>query len=345
MEYEHLPISRFGRPWQGRPACETVGTCRYCPIGARFTGDLALERIAESVELRLESPVLEIVMASRTEVAGVRYRAMESGEMVDVEAGCVWLCCGALEVPKVLLASQNRWWPKGIGNDEDLVGRFLVANPYLHVTGVRRSNPRRTQGELGFRGLMSRQWDTPREQGQGKFIFSVEHPHFDLGRRMAGMESVEAIDDGAVGEVSFLFQGGMQALGFWENRVTPGPGVTRFGVPRTRIETPRSIMNGTARGQYLDGMQRVAEAMGCEVRDDARGDYRQRGDHAMCTARMGSDPATSVVDWRTLAIHEVERLGVFSNAFFPAGTAANPTLTMVAVIIKAFVEGGVRLPN
>ena len=139
----------------------------------------------------------------------------------------------------------------------------------------------------------------------------------------------------------------MQALGFWENRVTPGEGTTRFGVPTTRIETPRPIMNKYARNEYLDAMQLVAESMGCEVGRgrDARGDYPQRGDHAMCTARMGSDSGTSVVNWRTLAIHEVERLGVFSNAFFPSATAANPTLTMVAVIMKAFREGGVRLPR
>ena len=345
--YEHLPISRFGRPIHGRPACETIGTCRYCPIGARFTGDQGLERVGENVELRLKSPVLEIVMASRTEVAGVRYLCMESGEMVDVESECVWLCCGALEVPKLLMASRSRYWPKGIGNDADLVGRFLVANPYLHVKGVKRSNPRRTQSELGFRGLMSRHWDTPSEQEQGKFIFSVTHPHFDVGAQMAQMNSLEAIDDGAVGEAEFLFEGGMQALGFWENRVTPEERSTRFGLPRTRIETPRPIMNTDARDEYLDAMQMVAEAMGCEVGlgPEDRGDYPQRGDHAMCTARMGSEPATSVVDWRTLAIHEVERLGVFSNALFPSAAAANPTLTMVAVIMKAFREGGVRLPR
>ena len=345
--YEHLPISRFGRPIHGRPACRTIGTCDYCPVGARFTGDQGLDRIAESVELRLDSPVLEIVMASRREVAGVRYLSTGSGEMVDVESECVWLCCGALEVPKLLLASQSSYWPKGIGNDADLVGRFLVANPYLFVKGVKRRNPRRTQGELGFRGLMSRHWDTPREQGRGKFIFSVTHPRFDVGDRMARMETVREIDDGAVGEVEFLFQGGMQALGFRENRVKAEEGSTRFGLPRTRIETPRPIMNEYAREEYLHAMQMVAESMGCEVGagDDARGNYEQRGDHAMCTARMGSDPATSVVDWRTLAIHEVERLGVFSNAFFPSAAAANPTLTMVAVIMKAFREGGVRLPE
>ncbi len=341
--YEHLPISRFGRPIHGRPACETIGTCRYCPIGARFTGDQGLERVGENVELRLNSPVLEIVMTSRTEVAGVRYRSLESGEMVNVESECVWLCCGALEVPKLLLASHSRYWPRGIGNDADLVGRFLVANPYLYLSGTRRSNPRRTQGELGFRGLISRHWDTPSEQGRGKFIFSVTHPRFDVGAEMARMRTAEAIDDGAVGEVEFLFEGGMQALGFWENRVTSGEGTTRFGVPTTRIETPRPIMNLYARKEYLDAMRRVAESMGCEV--GRKGNYDQRGDHAMCTARMGSEPGTSVVDWRTLAIHEVERLGVFSNAVFPSATAANPTLTMVAVIMKAFREGGVRLPR
>lgn len=343
--YEHMPISRFGRPIHGRPACRTIGTCDYCPIGARFTGDQGLDRVGGDVELKLNSPVLEVVMATKTEVAGVRYWSIESGRMVEVQSECVWLCCGALEIPKLLMASRSQHWCNGIGNDADLVGRFLVANPFLYVSGVRSSNPGRIQGELGFRGLLSRHWDTPREQDKGKFVFSVSHPHLDVGAEMVRGKTVGEINDATVGEVEFLFQGGMQTLGFWENRVMAAEGSTRFGLPRTWIETPQPMMNMRARRKYLDAMQDVAESMGCEVRDNARGSYPQRGDHAMCTARMGSDPGTSVVDWKTLSIHGVERLGVFSNAVFPSGAAANPTLTMVAVIMKAFHEGGVRLPG
>ena len=343
--YEHLPISRYGRPIHGRPACKTTGTCNYCPIGARFTGDHGLERVEDRVDLRLNSAVLEVVMSTKAEVAGVRYLSTPSGMTVEVRSECVWLCGGALEIPKLLMNSRSCYWPNGIGNDADLVGRFLVANPFLYVRAAKPSNPKRLQDELGFRGLLSRHWDTRREQGQGKFVVSVRHPHFNVGAEMVQDSTVEAIDMAAVGETQLLFEGGMQTLGFRENRVMPEDGTTRFGLPRTRIATPQAMMNMAAHERYLDAMQAVAEAMGCLVANGGRGSYRQRGDHAMCTARMGGDPATSVVDWRTLAIHGVERLGVFSNAVFPSGAAANPTLTMVAVIMKAFSESGVRLPG
>ena len=50
------------------------------------------------------------------------------------------------------------------------------------------------------------------------------------------------------------------------------------------------------------------------------------GGHHIGTARMGSDPRTSVVDaqWR---VHSVDNLYVAGSAAFPTSSQANPTLT------------------
>ena len=51
--------------------------------------------------------------------------------------------------------------------------------------------------------------------------------------------------------------------------------------------------------------------------------------HQHGTARMGDDPATSVLN-RWCRAHEVDNLYAVDGSPFPTGTGANPTLTIMA---------------
>ncbi len=55
--------------------------------------------------------------------------------------------------------------------------------------------------------------------------------------------------------------------------------------------------------------------------------------HQMGTARMGTDPTTSVVD-ADLRAHGMENLYVAGSAVFPTGSASNPTLTLLALSLR-----------
>ena len=56
--------------------------------------------------------------------------------------------------------------------------------------------------------------------------------------------------------------------------------------------------------------------------------------HIMGTARMGTDPATSVVD-ADLVHHGVRNLWVLGGSSFVTGAPANPTLTLSALSLRA----------
>ena len=57
------------------------------------------------------------------------------------------------------------------------------------------------------------------------------------------------------------------------------------------------------------------------------------GGHHIGTARMGSDPRTSVVD-ADCRVHSVQGLYVAGSAAFPTSSQANPTLTLVALSLR-----------
>lgn len=61
--------------------------------------------------------------------------------------------------------------------------------------------------------------------------------------------------------------------------------------------------------------------------------YGAYGGHHIGTARMGTDPRSSVVD-ADCRVHETDNLYVASAAVFPTSSQANPTLTTVALALR-----------
>jgi choline dehydrogenase-like flavoprotein len=61
--------------------------------------------------------------------------------------------------------------------------------------------------------------------------------------------------------------------------------------------------------------------------------YGAYGGHHLGTARMGTDPRTSVVDGHGL-IHGLTNLYIAGSAVFPTSSQANPTLTIVALAAR-----------
>jgi choline dehydrogenase-like flavoprotein len=61
--------------------------------------------------------------------------------------------------------------------------------------------------------------------------------------------------------------------------------------------------------------------------------YGAYGGHHMGTARMGTNPADSVVD-ADCSVHGIDNLYIASSATFPTSSQANPTLTVVAMALR-----------
>lgn len=339
IEPGRMPIARYRK-------CMATGTCKYCPLGGRYTAQDALDELLRQKDSRGQSrypnlqvhqraAVTRLLMNWKRRVSGVEYvQYTESGQaMHTLLAPIVIVCAGAYESPKLLLQSANSYWPNGVGNDHGNVGRYLTSHSILRVQGVKGENPECWLQEYDFPTLMSRTYDTPEFQRFGKlFIFKNRKlPNLDLAKAMRQGKSREQIEQTLRTERTFELQAFIEEKGKYDNYVSFGTEKTRWGLPKTEVvfnRTPEEIANCESRVELL---QRVIRAMGYRV-TVAQVD-RPGGHHATGTCRMSHDPKDGVTD-PELRVHGMDNLYVCSNAVFPTGAAVNPTLTLVALAMR-----------
>lgn len=327
-----MPIARFRK-------CLTTGTCKYCPIGSRFSAaqvlnDLLMDPRFENFIVRPNSPVRQILASSKKKVDGVEYTDAGSGEVRRAYGETVFLCAGTYESPKLLLLSTSGDWPQGIGNDHDLVGRYLVSHSQLKVKGKKESNQERWFQEYDFPTLMSRTYDSPESQQKGKiFLYNNRKlPNIDFASLMIAGKSRIEIDSALAGSRQTELEAFYEDKGQYGNVLAiDGTRRTRFGLPMTKIIYNRTPESAQAIANWLAVMEQVVIAMGYKVEPGKANP--PGGHHATGTCRMGTSPDNSVTD-KDLRVHNVSNLFICSNATFPTSTAVNPTLTLTALAYR-----------
>ena len=328
----HMPIARFKR-------CMTTGTCKYCPIGARYSAQdhmdaLLYDPAHSNFRLKTGAPVRRII-SSKSRVSGVEYLDVATGNWCTAHGEKFVVCAGTYESAKLLLASTSAEWPTGLGNRYDQVGRYIVTHLLFSVEGTRKDNPEGWFQEYDFPTLMSRSWDTPEKQPDGKmFVFNNRAlPKIEFENLMVQGKSREEIDAVVNGPRRAGLSAFIEEFGDPQNRLTLAPGTGKFGLPKTRISfsrrNPSRFMEtvSAAEGE----LARCLASLGYE-RNEPRKE-NPRGDHASGACRMGHSPDSSVTN-ADLAVHGIENLFVCSNAVLPNAAAVNPTLTLGALALR-----------
>jgi choline dehydrogenase-like flavoprotein len=95
---------------------------------------------AENLRVLLNANVVEVETNEGATVAtGVRVRTLAGNQFV-VAARFIVLAAGGIENPRLLLLS-DRVQRDGLGNENDLVGRFFLENPMLEAGTVQPASP------------------------------------------------------------------------------------------------------------------------------------------------------------------------------------------------------------
>jgi len=328
----HMPIARYKR-------CMTTGTCKYCPIGSRYSAQdhmdaLLFNAAHRNLHLRTSCTVTRLLI-QRNHACGVEFLDRETGQSGKALGENVIVCAGAYESAKLLLTSTSSEWPSGVGNRFDQVGRYVVTHLMINVEGVQNKNPHKLFQEYDFPTLMSRSWDTPEQQRDGKFFIFTNRalPKIEFEKLMIEGKGREVIDKIASGERKAGLSAFIEEFSEADNRLSLAPGTGKFGLPKMRVHFSRRSPSQFRQliGKVQTRLEAYLESIGYNrLKTEPQ---NPRGDHTSGVCRMGQSPDISVTD-ENLAIHGFDNLFICSNAVLPNAAAVNPTLTLAALALR-----------
>ena len=336
-----IATQRFGAL---RP-CVRRGACMWgCVDSAKASVDRSHWPRARAlgVELRLRSRVLRIETDRDGRATGVIWTERGSGVEQFQAARTVVVAANGVGTPRLLLNSSSTRHPDGLGNSSGLVGRNLMMHPHATAVGLFDDFFESWQGPTGQRSyslefsetgsdrdhVRGAKWQLMGTGGPfnvvGSFPFGGEGawgPQFhDTVRQRFGHSAVWSI-------VS-------EDLPLLENRVELDETlVDADGMPAPKI-TYRTSENSRRLLRFHE--QKASESLleaGAYDVVIAPG-LRETGWHLLGTARMGDDPACSVVDrWNRL--HDAQNVLVIDGSVMPTSSCVNPTGTVVALALRA----------
>lgn len=330
---DHAPNVRLSRPYAGRPACIGNNICNpNCPIGAKHSGIHDLEA-AKNAGARLQTGAVvdKLDVDSKGRVKAVSYLDPE-GNRTMLKAKVYVIAAHGFETPKLLLMNQ-------LANSSGMVGRNLMMHPTLSMDFFADEPLWVGRGQYLHGANLQHRLRQDRSQVAGGFYQFMNHN--------AGPSMAEALfkEGGMIGDkfdeelrlrasqymaVQLLLEDLPQP----ENAVTVNPTFKdALGQPGIKVHYRLQDYAKAALPRTIDDYANWLQAMNA-VPQEIPGATWYNQHHIMGTVIMGNDPSDSVVDG-DLRCHDHENLYLVTTGVFPSVSCVNPTLTGMALAVRA----------
>jgi len=320
-----IPSGTFGN----RPHCIYRGFCiQGCKVNAKATPLVTHvpDAIAHGVEIRADSMATRVEVDERGHCTGVTY--MKDGRERFQRAALVAVAGYSIETPRLLLNSTSRRFPKGLANDEDQVGRYVMVQGAPHVAAR-------------FPDLMRMYKGPPPQISSEQFYETDERRGFARGFSIQTVGPLpigwagQVLADGHWGEALREY---MRDYNHWttlgmlcellprpDNRVTLAGELDPNGMPIARLDYTQCDNDRKNIAFAKTKLYEIWEAAGAQ--DTLEID---RYAHLVGGCRMGTSPEESVVD-RDHRAWSVPNLLVADTSVMPTQGSANPALTTMAL--------------
>ncbi|MGA7343210.1 MAG: GMC family oxidoreductase [Terracidiphilus sp.] len=332
----------------GRAACHYCGACeRGCVSYSYFSSPFTTVKDALDTgkcTLLTNAVAANVEMNPSANLAtGVTYVDGATRQTKTIRAKAVILCAQALESTRILLNSSTGHHRAGLGNSSGLLGRGLMD----HSTGAGASGelpqfqdaPDPYSGPHRANGIyVIRYRNTSKSTKQPNFIRGYGFQgsagaEFNQGAEGFGAAFKKAVKTGTY-RISLGAFG--ESLARDDNFVSIDPKLKdAWGIPALHISMTHGENEKAMHEDAAASAAEMLEAAGA-TNIDIRSTVAEPGMaiHELGTARMGDDPKASVTD-SFCQLHDVKNVFAMDGACFVSSGCQNPTLTMMAITVRA----------
>jgi gluconate 2-dehydrogenase alpha chain len=339
-------------PYKGRPATEYTAWSNGFGSFGGDKWDPSLSSVPEALatgnlQVRLHCQVTQILTDGRGRAIGVAY-VDQKGELQIQRARIVALCAYTFENLRLMFLSGDSNHSNGLGNNHQQLGRNFMTKMFCHVNGrfpganFNRHTGPAAQGVV-LDDFVSDQFDSFAHGFLGGATLGAEQQFLPIQiSREALPAQVQGWGKPYKDHIRNWQQFGViriqpDTLSYRTNYLNLDP------IRRDRSGLGRPVIRITY--DMRENEHRLAawmEAKAEEILREMGAVETWRGNrftgvgssHDLGGARMGLDPATSVVD-PELRVHDTPGLYLFGGAAFPTCPGINPTLTLWAVCRRA----------
>ncbi|MFI8415705.1 GMC family oxidoreductase [Serratia sp. NPDC078593] len=327
----HEPNGRATRPYDGRPACSGNNNCMpVCPIGAMYSGETHAQHAQKAgAQLLTDATAWKLEKGTGGKIVAVHVRSSK-GEDTRLTAKYFIVAAHGLETPKLLLLSD-------VANGSDQVGRNLMDHTGMGLQFLADEPVWPGRGAVQQGGIFNyRDGDFRKRHAAIKHALSNNVPNMAVAQRLIaqgviGSELDKQIRHQAARwiDVSTVFE----ILPHATNTVRPS--TTRkdaLGIPMLTVHYEVDDYVKAAKQVVDNDYKKFVGLMGGTLIEDNTG--WQNRDHLMGTVIMGDNPQSSVVN-HECRTWEHDNLFLATTGVIPASGVINPTLTGVALSIRA----------
>lgn len=328
---------------------ECIG--RVCPRDCKADARVACldEALRQPQCHLLEHCDVQTLEADKGRVRVVK--AIHLGHELELRSRIVVLSAGALHTPQILLRSRNDFWPQGLANSSDQVGRNLM----FHTSDIfalwaprrlaRQARQRKSISVRDFYVHEGRRLGYVQsmglEAGRGEIAVYIKDQLRRRGVRNELLLSLLAKVPSHIG--AFMFGG----AGIFAAMTEDDPN------PDNRVVLDPSEPDGASFTYTItDDLRRRADELRLAFSRSVRpwrmlrisAELEMNYGHPCGTCRFGDERRSSVLD-RYCRTHDLENLYVVDASFMPRSGAINPSLTIAANALRVAPQIAARLSN
>lgn len=342
------------QPHDGRAPCHYCAQCsRGCVTASRFSSlQVLIPKALKTgrMELFTNAMAREITTDANGRCTGVSYVNRSDRREYQVRSRAVVVAGGALESTRLLLNSRSTRFPNGLANSSGVLGRNMTDTVgYLMTAYLPQLMGRKIENEDGISGghLIIPWW---LQGAKGRDFRRGYHIEMFGGAEMGsvvGAGRLAASLYNSYGSslkkqareifgTTFGLSGRGEMIPNENSWVEIDPDtMDAYGIPVLRFHWKWGDEELAMVRHMQHTFEEIISAAGGKVLSRRNG-ISAGGEilHELGTARMGSDARTSVLNAFNQA-HDVKNLFVVDGAAFSSNPEKNPTLTILALCMRA----------